>query len=270
MNDQQLQDIVKEVIREISTAEVARTSTLNTCSSNTGQALPVATLGKGIFEDMNDAIAAAKEAQRKLRMMPNEFREEIIAAIRKKLEDNVETISKMCVDETGMGRASHKVLKHQLVAGKTPGTECIKPEVFTGDQGLTLVERGSWGVIGAITPSTNPSETVFCNTIGMLAAGNSVVFNPHPNAKNVSNYSVQLINEAAVEAGAFENIAVSVASPTLDTGNIMFKHEDVPLLVCTGGPGVVKAILSSGTVSYTHLTLPTSKPKCRSRWSPYH
>ncbi len=241
MNDQQLQAIVAKVVAEIGN----NTNTVATPVASVSK-LPVVTGGKGIFDDMSEAIEAAKEAQRKLRMMPNEFREKIISKIREKLMENKELLAQMGVDETGMGRVGHKILKHQLVAEKTPGTECIKPEVFTGDQGLTLVERGSWGVIGAITPSTNPSETVFCNAIGMLAAGNAVVFNPHPNAKNVSNYAVQLINEACIEAGAFENIAVSVLKPTLESSDLMSKHPDVPLLVCTGGPGVVKAILSSG------------------------
>ncbi len=238
MNEQQLQTIIKKVITEMSSD--------NTKLTSPSDHLPVVGLGKGVFEDMNDAISAAKEAQRKLQMMPNEFREQIIAKIREKINTHAGTLAKMGVAETGMGRESHKVLKHQLVANKTPGTEAITPHVYTGDQGLTLIERGPWGVIGAITPSTNPSETVFCNTIGMIAAGNAVVFNPHPGAKNVSNYAVQLINEAALECGAFENLAVSVLSPTLDTGDTMFKHDQVPLLVCTGGPGVVKAVLSSG------------------------
>lgn len=243
MNNQELQAIVSKVVAEIAGGGVAVTKTKD---EKTITNMPVVGLGKGIFENMGDAIEAAKDAQRKLQMMPDEFKEQIITKIREKINENAELLAKMGVAETGMGRESHKVLKHRLVAEKTPGVECIKPEVFTGDQGLTLIERGPWGVIGAITPSTNPSETVFCNTIGMLAAGNSVVFNPHPNAKNVSNYAVQLINEAAVECGAFENIAVSVLAPTLESGNVMFGHNDVPLLVCTGGPGVVKAILSSG------------------------
>lgn len=247
MKDQELQQIVTKVIQELSHTD-NKTKSQNPADylAEVSLGLPTISTGKGVFEDMNDAISAAKEAQRKLRMMPNEFRETIIKKIKEKIEEKAKVLAEMGVDETGMGRVGHKVLKHMLVAEKTPGTEAIKPDVFTGDQGLTLVERGSWGVIGAITPSTNPSETVFCNAIGMLAAGNTVVFNPHPNAKNVSNYAVQLINEAAVECGAFENIAVSVLSPTLESGNVMFKHDDVPLLVCTGGPGVVKAVLSSG------------------------
>ncbi len=243
MNEQELQSLVAKVVSEISGKS---TAVKGRKTAGVTAAMPVINTGKGVFDDMEDAIVAAKEAQRKLRMMPNEFRDQIIDRIREKIKDNLETLAQMGVAETGMGKVGHKMLKHQLVADKTPGTECISPEVFTGDQGLTLIERGTWGVIGAITPSTNPSETIFCNTIGMIAAGNTVVFNPHPNAANVSNFAVQLINEAAVECGAFENLACSIKSPTLESGDIMFKHPDVPLLVATGGPGVVKAVLSSG------------------------
>ncbi|MGL5675154.1 MAG: aldehyde dehydrogenase family protein [Cellulosilyticaceae bacterium] len=204
------------------------------------------TNGLGIFEDMNEAIAAAKAAQIKLRMMPLEVRDQIIEKIREKIMANKETLAKMAVEETGMGKVGHKILKHELVAKKTPGTECIKIDAWSGDQGLTLVERGPYGVVGAITPSTNPSETVFCNGIGMIAAGNTVVFNPHPGATKTANFAVSLINEAAKEVGGFENLAVSIAKPTLESGDILFKHPDIDLLVATGGPGIVKVILQSG------------------------
>ncbi|MEG6567300.1 aldehyde dehydrogenase family protein [Thermoanaerobacterium saccharolyticum] len=200
----------------------------------------------GIFQDMNDAISAAKDAHKKLRNMPLESREKIIQNIRKKIMENKKILAEMGVRETGMGRVEHKIVKHELVALKTPGTEDITTTAWSGDKGLTLVEMGPFGVIGAITPSTNPSETVLCNSIGMIAAGNSVVFNPHPGAVNVSNYAVKLVNEAAMEAGGPENLVVSVEKPTLETGNIMFKSPDIPLLVATGGPGVVTAVLSSG------------------------
>lgn len=200
----------------------------------------------GIFEDMNEAIAAAKKAQVKLRMMPLEVREQIIAKIREKIMANKEILANMAVEETGMGKVGHKILKHELVAKKTPGTECITVDAWTGDQGLTLIERGPYGVVGAITPSTNSSETVFCNGIGMIAAGNTVVFNPHPGAVKTANLAVNLINEAAREVGAFDNLAVSIAKPTIESGEILFKHPDIDLLVATGGPGIVKVILQSG------------------------
>ena len=125
-----------------------------------------------------------------------------------------EVMAKLGVEETGMGRVSDKVIKHQLVANKTPGTEDLQPSVKTGDDGLTLIEMAPFGVIGSITPSTNPSETVICNSIGMIAGGNAVVFNPHPNAKKIANYAVDLVNRAILEAGGPENLVVTVEKPT--------------------------------------------------------
>lgn len=200
----------------------------------------------GLFDDMKDAIRAAKEAQKVMQKMPLDFREKIINNIRKKTLENAETLAKMAVEETGMGNVGDKILKHQLLAEKTPGTEDIKTEAWSGDRGLTLVEMGPFGVIGAITPCTNPSETILCNSIGMIAGGNTVVFCAHPAAVKVSNFAVKLVNEASIEAGGPENIVVSLNKPTLETSNIMMEHEDIPLIAATGGPGVVTAVLSSG------------------------
>jgi propionaldehyde dehydrogenase len=155
-------------------------------------------------------------------------------------------MARMGVEETGMGNVPHKILKHILVAEKTPGTEDITTTAWSGDRGLTLVEMGPFGVIGAITPTTNPSETIICNTIGMLAGGNTVVFNPHPKAIKTSLFAVNLLNEASMEAGGPDNIACTVMKPTMDTSKIMTSHKDIQLIVATGGPGVVTAVLSSG------------------------
>ncbi|MBR2036875.1 MAG: aldehyde dehydrogenase EutE, partial [Lachnospiraceae bacterium] len=170
----------------------------------------------------------------------------IISKIRIKIKENAETFARMGVNETGMGNVGDKILKHLLVAEKTPGTEDITTIAWSGDRGLTLVERGPFGVIGAITPCTNPSETVLCNTMGMLAGGNTVVFSPHPQAVKTSIFAVNLLNEASLEAGGPDNIACTVEKPTLDSSAVMMKHKDIPLLVATGGPGVVTAVLSSG------------------------
>jgi NAD-dependent aldehyde dehydrogenase len=200
----------------------------------------------GIFTDMNEAIAAAKEAQAVVRRMTMDQREKIISNIRKKTKENAEILARMGVEETGMGNVGHKILKHHLVAEKTPGTEDITTTAWSGDRGLTLIEMGPFGVIGAITPCTNPSETIICNTIGMLAGGNTVVFNPHPAAIRTSNYAVNMLNEASLEAGGPNNICCSLEKPTIDSSAVMMKHKDIPLIVATGGPGVVTAVLSSG------------------------
>lgn len=222
-----VQDIVKEVVARLQLAESKPAY-------------------HGVFKDMNEAIAAAKEAQKIVRVMSMDQREQIISNIRRKIRENAELFARMGVEETGMGNVGHKILKHQLVADKTPGTEDIKTTAWSGDRGLTLVEMGPFGVIGAITPCTNPSETVLCNSMGMIAAGNTVVFNPHPQAVKTSQFAVHLVNEASLEAGGPDNVACTVEKPTLETSNIMMKHPDIPLIAATGGPGVVTAVLSSG------------------------
>ena len=200
----------------------------------------------GVFEDMNDAIDAAEAGYKAIRAMSLEERERVIAIIRDLTRKEAPVMAELGVAETKMGRVDHKTAKHMLVADKTPGTSDIAAEVKTGDYGLTLTEMAPFGVVGSITPSTNPSETVICNSIGMIAAGNGVVFNPHPNAIATSNYAVDLINRASEMAGGPRILVSSVVKPTLDTANVMYKDPRIKLLVCTGGPGVVKSVLSSG------------------------
>ena len=227
INENLVQEIVQEVMAKMQIAD--------------------APTGKhGIFKDMNDAVAAAKKAQAEVRNMSMDQREKIITCLRGRIRENAEVFARMGVDETGMGNVGDKILKHQLVADKTPGTEDITTQAWSGDRGLTLIEMGPFGVIGAITPCTNPSETVLCNTIGMLAAGNTVVFNPHPGAIKTTIYAINLVNEASLEAGGPDNIACTVEEPTMETSAVMMKHKDIPLIVATGGPGVVTAVLSSG------------------------
>ena len=164
VNENLVQDIVQEVVAKMQIA-----------SDVTGN--------HGVFQDMNTAIEAAKKTQKIVARMSMDQREKIISNIRGKIKEHAEIFARMGVQETGMGNVGHKILKHQLVAEKTPGTEDIQTTAWSGDRGLTLIEMGPFGVIGAITPCTNPSETVLCNTIGMLAGGNTVVFNP-PSGSN--------------------------------------------------------------------------------------
>lgn len=200
----------------------------------------------GIFINMEEAIEAAKTAQKIIRNMPMDQRERIISEIRRRTYDHSEILARMAVEETGMGNVGDKILKHHLVAEKTPGTEDITTQAWSGDRGLTLIEMAPFGVIGAITPCTNPSETIICNTIGMLAGGNTVVFNPHPAAVKTSAFAINLLNEASLKAGGPDCIACTVQNPTLETSNIMMKHPDIQLIAATGGPGVVTAVLQSG------------------------
>lgn len=201
---------------------------------------------KGVFATMGEALEAVDKAYRQYRSYTIEQRENMISKIRELTLKEAENMAILGVEETGMGRVSDKIIKHQLVANKTPGTEDLHPTAFTGDRGMTVVEMAPYGIIGSITPSTNPSETVICNSIGMIAGGNGVVFNPHPNACKTANYAVDLVNRAILEAGGPENLVVTVEHPTKESSNEMMQSPLVRMLVATGGPGVVKALLSSG------------------------
>jgi len=202
--------------------------------------------GDGVFPDVDSALRAAELAQRELDAQTLDKRREIIAVIRRTVEENVQTLARMAVDETKIGRYDDKIKKNLCVAQLTPGTEDCKPIVFTGDHGLTLVERAPYGVIGSITPCTNPTETIICNGIGMIAGGNSVVFNPHPGARETSAYAVKLLNRAIAAVGGPRNLLCCIAQPTVETAQEMMKHPKVRLLVVTGGGGVVKAAMNSG------------------------
>jgi len=160
--------------------------------------------------------------------------------------DNNTFMSKMAQEETGLGRWEDKVLKNELGINKTPGVEDIVPETFSDDHGLTLVERAAYGVIGSITPSTNSTITIISNAIGMIAAGNSVVFNPHPSAKKVSSYLVSLINRAVIEAGGPANLVTCIDEPTIESAKELMAHKKIAIMVVTGGPAVVKTAMNSG------------------------
>ena len=202
----------------------------------------------GIFATMDEAINAAEAAQRKYLSCSLADRAKYVQVIRDVAlkKENLEYMSQATVDETGMGGYEYKITKNILAATKTPGVEDLTTEALSGDDGLTLIEYSPFGVIGAITPTTNPTETVICNSIGMLAAGNSVVFSPHPRAKNVTIFLIKALNKALAEAGAPANLIVTVAEPSIDNTNAMMKNPKVRMLVATGGPSIVRTVLSSG------------------------
>lgn len=238
LTENEIKEIVAKVIGEMQNAAPAEKDWDSTHYGNRKFV--------GIYSDMNDAIAAANRGYQSIRSMTVEEREKIITEIRKLTREEAPILAYLGVTETGMGKIEHKRLKHILVADKTPGTEDIVSTAKTGDNGLTLIEMAPFGVVGSITPSTNPSETVICNSIGMIAAGNGVVFNPHPNAIATSNYAVDLVNRACKAAGGPDVLVASMDKPTMESAAIMQSHPLIKLLVCTGGPGVVKAVLSSG------------------------
>jgi aldehyde dehydrogenase len=202
--------------------------------------------GENLFPDVDSAVAAARRAYLQLGDLPLSLREDMIAHIRRAMRENAQLLAYEAWQETGMGRYEDKIQKNLLNANRAPGTEILTPVAWTGDDGLTLLEYAPYGVIGSIIPSTNPTSTVICNAIGMVAAGNAVVFNAHPGARACSNHTVQLFNEAIVEAGGPPNLVCAVAEPTIETAQQIMHHPGVQLLTVTGGAAVVKAAMQSG------------------------
>ena len=230
----QLEDIIKKVINDVkSEKDINITSKENTC-------------GNGVFKNIETAVDRAYEAQQAYNSCTLEKRREIISSIRKELLKYIEEMAEKTVAETKMGKVKDKILKNKLAIEKTPGVEDLATEVFTGDDGLTLVELSAFGVLGSVTPVTNPTETVINNTIGAIAGGNSIVFCPHPSAQNICLWLIKKLNEIITNAGGPENLVTSAAKAKKENVDVLFSHDRINLLVITGGTEIVKLALKSG------------------------
>lgn len=137
---------------------------------------------------------------------------------------------------------SHKSILREVIAG----IEDLTTTALTGDGGMVLFEYSPFGVIGSVTPSTNPTETIINNSISMLAAGNSVYFSPHPGAKNISLKLIAMIEEIAFRCSGIHNLIVTVAEPTFEATQQMMTHPNIAVLAITGGPGIVAMGMKSG------------------------
>ncbi len=241
LDESRIQEIVEKVLNRLGP------DATNGASAKPGPApAPPAARGAGrygVFPDVASAAAAAQDAYAVFNNTPLEVRARMIEAIREVTRRNAKDLSVRTVEETEMGRIDDKIGKNLLAANKTPGLEALEPITWTGDNGLTLMERAPYGIIGSITPTTNATETIICNAIGMIAGGNTVVFNTHPRAKKISNHLIGMLNQAMMAAGGPQNTLTVVGEPTIESANELMDHPDIRLLVVTGGPGVVNAAM---------------------------
>ena len=200
----------------------------------------------GLFDDVDEAVAAAREAFEQLSERTMEDRKRIIDHIRRISIDQCVELGTMEMEETKIGRLDHKIEKLKTLGERTPGVEFLRSEVFSGDHGLAVIEHAPFGVIGAITPVTHSLPTITGNAISMIAAGNTLVVNPHPSGKRVAAEGVRRFNEAIYRDLGIDNLICVIAEPTLDSANAIFKHRDVALICVTGGPAVARAALNCG------------------------
>ena len=192
-----------------------------------------------IFQTVDEAVCAAHQAFLRFQQCPLKTRSAIISAIREELMPRLTELAEESAKETGMGNKEDKYLKNKAALDNTPGIEDLTTTALTGDGGMVLFEYSPFGVIGSVTPSTNPTETIINNSISMLAAGNSVYFSPHPGAKNVSLKLIAIIEDIAFRCSGIHNLIVTVSEPTFAATEQMMAHPKVSVLAITGGPGIV-------------------------------
>ncbi|MCE9547931.1 MAG: aldehyde dehydrogenase EutE, partial [Planctomycetia bacterium] len=201
---------------------------------------------RGVFTCVNEAVAAATEAFEQLSERTREDRKRIIDHIRRISIDQCVELGTMEMNETKIGRLAHKIEKLKTLGEKTPGVEFLRSEIFSGDRGLAVIEHAPYGVIGAITPVTHSLPTITGNAVSMIAAGNTLVVNPHPSGRKVAVEGVRRFNEAIFRDLGIDNLICVMAEPTLETADAIFHHRGVKLICVTGGPAVARAALNSG------------------------
>jgi len=204
------------------------------------------TSSKGIFETVDEAIAATGEAQKIWIQTSKDTKAQVIRALRQAMHENAEEFARRAHAETGMGRVESKIIKHHNAADATPGLEDLETRSWIGDKGLVVEQYAPYGVVGAITPSTHPIPVLLNSTIIMIAPGNGVVFNVHPAAKNVSRYALEIFNQVIQDNGGPANLISMIREPTMDSAHQLFHHPQIPIIAATGGPGLVQAAFAAG------------------------
>ncbi len=233
VTDELIRGVVQQVLTQVRNGKPAPTAASN------GKAAS----GRGVFNDVNTAVAAATEAQRRFEARGLEDRRKAVACIRRICTTQAEQLGREELEETQIGRLSAKIEKLTLIADRIPGVEFLRTDAFCGENGVSLQEYAPFGVIGVITPVTHSLPTLACNAINMLASGNALVCNPHPSGARIACKGVRLFNQAIFDAIGIDNLITIIETPTLESAQAIFDHRDVRMLCVTGGPAVGRAAL---------------------------
>ena len=198
-------------------------------------------------EKLEEAIARTREAQKKFASFSQEQVDKIFLAAASAANKARIPLAKMAVEETGMGIVEDKVIKNNYAseyiynAYKNTKTCGVTEE----DKAFGIKKIAEpIGVIAAVIPTTNPTSTAIFKCLLALKTRNAIIISPHPRAKNCTIAAAKLVLEAAVAAGAPENLIDWIDVPSLEMTNTVMKEADI--ILATGGPGMVKAAYSSG------------------------
>lgn len=211
------------------------------------------TFNKSTLVDTPEAldllIERVSKAQRIFATFPQEKVDAIFRAAALAANNARIPLAKMAVKETGMGIVEDKVIKNHFASEYIYNKykDCQTCGVIKEDKvnGIKTVAEPI-GVIAGVIPTTNPTSTAIFKSLICLKTRNGLVFSPHPRAKNATIEAAKLVLDAAVKAGAPENIIGWIDVPSVELSNQLMKHPDVDSILATGGPGMVKAAYSSG------------------------
>ncbi|WP_166820175.1 aldehyde dehydrogenase family protein [Thalassoroseus pseudoceratinae] len=241
-NEQAIRQVVEEVLAQLGKQPASRARQRHQITQNHSNG---SSSGQyGVFSDAESAIVAAKSGFEQLSQSPMAARKKIIEIVKQTCFEQAEELGRLEFEETKIGRLEHKIEKLKIIKD-VPGTEWLRADCVSGDNGLTVTEYAPFGIIGAITPVTHSLPTLAGNIVNMVAAGNSLVCNPHPSGRKIAAEGVRRFNQQIEQQTGLQNVVTIVAEPTLETAEQIFNHRDVRVLCVTGGPGVARAALSS-------------------------
>ena len=198
-------------------------------------------------EKLEDAIKRVRKAQEKFATYTQEQVDAIFFAAATAANQKRIPLAKMAVEETGMGIVEDKVIKNhyasEYIYNKYRNTQTVG--VFEEDKSYGIKKMYEpIGVICAVIPTTNPTSTAIFKTLLALKTRNGIIISPHPRAKKSTIEAAKIVLEAAVKAGAPEDIISWIDVPSLEMTNMLMREADI--ILATGGPGMVKSAYSSG------------------------
>ena len=198
-------------------------------------------------ESLEATLARVRAAQAKFATYTQEQVDKIFLAAASAANKERIPLAKMAVEETGMGVVEDKVIKNhyasEYIYNAYKNTKTCGVIEEDKAYGIKKIAEPV-GVIAAVIPTTNPTSTAIFKCLLALKTRNGIIISPHPRAKKCTAAAAQVVLEAAVAAGAPEDIISWIDVPSLDMTNLIMKEADI--ILATGGPGMVKAAYSSG------------------------
>ena len=200
-------------------------------------------------EDLNELVKLVQLAQKKYVEFSQEQVDIIFRHAAQAANENRIKLAKLAVEETGMGIFEDKVIKNhfasEFIYNKYINEKTCGVIEEDEDAGIIKIAEPI-GIIAGIVPTTNPTSTAIFKSLITLKSRNAIIFSPHPKAKKSTIEAARIMLEAAVEAGAPENIIGWIDEPTVELSAALMQHPNINLTLATGGPAMVKAAYSSG------------------------